>query len=211
MFWVDKNKDEESADRVHEFGRWLAEDRHGNNSWLTKVCTWIDSKRSRKIKIRIDRYDTWSMDHTLSLIILPMLKQLKATKHGSPFVNDEDVPKHLRSTAAPPRENEWDTDDNHHLRWDWVMDEMIWAFEQNLNEDDDAFYDKYEENEPIDPPLTFNVIQKDGTVREKTFKWDTEERRRKRGKYNNEKRKAFDERKSNAFRLFGKYYQGLWD
>jgi hypothetical protein len=50
-------------------------------------------------------------------------------KHGAPFVDDEDVPDHLKSTAAPAKENEWDTDANHFARWDWVLDEMIFAFE----------------------------------------------------------------------------------
>ena len=44
----------------------------------------------RKLKVRIDDYDTWSMDHTLAYIILPMLKQLRDTKHGSGYVDDED-------------------------------------------------------------------------------------------------------------------------
>ena len=34
-------------------------------------------EKERKVNIRIDNYDLWSMDHTLSLIILPMLKKLK--------------------------------------------------------------------------------------------------------------------------------------
>ena len=92
-------------------------------------------ERARKINIRIDKYDTWSMDSTLALIIHPMLIQLKQTKHGSPWIDDEDVPEELRSTSAPPKENEWDTDDNHHARWDWVLDEMIWAFETHLDDE----------------------------------------------------------------------------
>jgi hypothetical protein len=114
--------------------------------------------------VRIDPWDTWSMDHTLAMIVVPMLRQLRAVNHGAPLVDDEDVPEHLRSTAAPPRENEWDTDANHFLRWDWVMDEMIFAFETKLN-------DNY-------------IIE------------STPEDR---------------QRVSNGFRLFGKYYQGLWD
>ena len=50
--------------------------------------------------IKLDRWDTWSMDHTLADIILPMLKQLRDTKHGSPMVDDEDVPEHLRAVYA---------------------------------------------------------------------------------------------------------------
>ena len=96
----------------------------------------IQSKRKRKIKIKIHDYDTWGMDHTLALIILPMLKKLKAEKHGSPWVADEDVPDNLgiRTTDEEPKENDpWG--DNVHKRWDWVMNEMIWAFESLLEED----------------------------------------------------------------------------
>lgn len=81
----------------------------------------------RKVKIRIDYWDTWNMDDTLSLIILPMLKQLKETKHGSAVVDDQDVPDHIKSSDV-------------HDRWDWVMNEMIWAFEQINNDDYDDVY-----------------------------------------------------------------------
>jgi len=83
----------------------------------------------REIKVEIDPYDTWSLYHNLAYIIHPLLIQLKDNKQGAPFVDDEDVPEHLRSTAAAPKENEWDTDSLHFVRWDWVLDEMIWAFE----------------------------------------------------------------------------------
>jgi molybdopterin molybdotransferase len=48
--------------------------------------------------------------------------------------DDIDVPEELRSTSAPPKENEYDTDANHFARWDWVMDEMIFAFEYQLKD-----------------------------------------------------------------------------
>ena len=51
--------------------------------------------------VKIDRWDTWNMDHTLAEIVLPMLKQLKATKHGSALVDLEDVPEELRGTSTP--------------------------------------------------------------------------------------------------------------
>ena len=71
---------------------------------------WYD-RRTQKVKVRIDRWDTWSMDHTLGRIVLPMLKQLKESNHGSPLVDDEDVPEELKSTTAPAKENE-----GHHQR-----------------------------------------------------------------------------------------------
>lgn len=146
----------------------------------------IDKLPSQKISVRIDKYDTWSMDHTLAPIITPMLKQLKATKHGAPWVYDNDVTEELRSTNAPPKEKDYDTDDFHHLRWDYIIDEMIWAFEQKARDDWESDYYKYED----DPTATFGL----------KLVWE-----------DREGRKAHQERMSNGFRLFGKYYEGLWD
>ena len=149
------------------------------------VNLYLDNKEVNR-RVKIHKYDTWSMDHTLAYIVHPMLIQLKETKHGSPNVDDEDVPEELRSTNAPPKENEWDTDDNWHLRWDWVMDEMIWAFEQKTIDWEDQYYGEWIE---------------DAT---KPF-----------GGYNSKNdfdgMKKHQERMSNGFRLFGKYYEGLWD
>ena len=214
MFWVPKEKDEygfpHTAKRVHEFGRWLSEDRHGNDSILTKVCNWIESKKKRKIKIQIDRYDTWSMDHTLALIIHPMLIQLKETKHGSPFVDDEDVPEHLRSTAAPPKENEWDTDNNHHLRWEWILDEITWAFSQILDDTaEDQFHSgkidiQWKKVDKTGNPLPDNHEGNDYLCEMVKGPDDTHT-------FDHEGYKKWNERKANGFRLFGKYYQALWD
>ena len=138
--------------------------------------------------VKIDRYDTWSMDHTLAHIILPMLKQLQETKHGAPFTDDKDVPKELRSTMAPPTENKWDTDIYHFKRWDWILNEMIWAFEQKLKDDDESqFYDHSEgEGLPFEERLGKIKVDQKGL-------------------------KAHQNRKANGFRLFGRYYQNLWD
>ena len=38
----------------------------------------------RKVDIKIESFDTWNLDSTLALIILPALIQLKETKHGIP-------------------------------------------------------------------------------------------------------------------------------
>ena len=72
----------------------------------------------------------------------------------APLVDDEDVPEELRSTAAPAKENDWDVDENHFKRWDWVLDEMIWAFEQALNYDDDAHFFDWKKIKVI--PSEFN-------------------------------------------------------
>lgn len=207
LFWMDKDEDE----RVHKFGMWLAGDKEidedGNyehhETLIYKFLRWIDTKKNRTVKVRIDKYDTWSMDSTLALIVLPMLKQLQATKHGSPFVDDEDVPDELKSTSAPPKENEWDTDGNHFKRWDWALNEMIWAFEQ-LQPDCD-WMDQYTSGEH---DHKWKKVTKEGSETDMfqmidgpkhTFKMD------------HDGIQAHQDRISAGLRLFGKYYQGLWD
>ena len=169
-------------------GTWLA------NTWVNDVCEWIHSKQQRKVKIRIDKYDTWSMDNTLALIILPMLKQLKATKHGSQIVEDEDLPVHMRY-GDPDECDNWV-----HYRWEWVLNEMIWAFEQELNEDWEAqfthgkpvYVDEEVEHENDGTCYTFKQTNPDYWV-------------------DREGIKAYNDRINNGMRLFGKYYRGLWD
>jgi hypothetical protein len=124
------------------------------NKGLEPLCqAWqrlLDFVHPEICYVKIDRWDTWSMDASLSTIILPMLKQLKATKHGAPNTDDVDVPEELRSTSASPKINDWDTDENWFKRWDWILDEMIWSFEQ-LNIDWNAqFFDGSGENHQFD-------------------------------------------------------------
>ena len=157
--------------------------------------------------VKIDRWDTWSMDHTLAYIVLPMLKQLNDKKQGAPFVDDEDVPEELKSTSAPPKENEYDTDANHFKRWDWVMNEMIFAFECEL---DDTWEDKFRSGEH--DILWVPVDAKGNEVPRGDHKF-TEMRRGPNDTYkcDYDGMKVVQDRIQNGFRLFGKYYQGLWD
>ena len=115
------------------------------HNWL---YDWFGYSPKQRTSIKIHNYDTWSMDDTLALIILPMLVQLKETKHGYP---------------ANLTEQEWDD----------ILDEMIWAFEQKCRDDWMADYD-------------YN-------------KWDQEGAN------------AHQERMTNGFRLFGTYFENLWD
>ena len=159
---------------------------------VSKIIQWVLSRIYPPINyIKIDRYDTWSMDHTLADIILPMLRQLKATKHGAPFTDDEDVPEYLRSHMAQPKENEWDTDSLHFMRWDWILAEMIWAFEQKVADDAESqFFDHSE-------------------CRSEGKPWDPENYQRV--KYDKEGHAVWSARKANGLRLFGKYFEALWD
>lgn len=145
--------------------------------------------KERKISVQIDKWDTWSADHTLALIIAPLLQKMKEDKQGAPHVDDVDVPLHLRSTAAPSKENEWDTDENWHLRWDYVLDEMLWAMQQIASDKnaEDQFYDSSEVDE------SENVMQQ---INKMKVDW--------------EGLNAYNERMQKGCELFGKYFQCLW-
>ena len=164
------------------------------SSILNPICSaiqWLWDKLDRKIDyVKVDRWDTWSMDSTLAHIILPMLKQLHSTKHGAPFVNDDDVPMSLKSTMAPPRDNEWDTDDNYFRRWDYVLDEMIFAFEHLV---DDSWEEEFWSGEH---GTGKNI---DEQIKTSTREW------------NKEGQKLVEDRINNGLMLFGKYYRALWD
>ena len=216
-FWAKEEKDEYGIpckpDWVYNFGEWLA---HGSiepeaevgeiRKWgdrpptlLYRFLSWIHSKKERTIKVHIDRWDTWSMDHTLAYIILPMLKQLKETKHGAPYVDLKDVPKELHGKKLTKKQKDnGEVDDKHFERWDWVLDEMIFAFETKV---DDGRWEEQFETGTSD--IQWKKLE-NGNSEMIRGPNDTRE-------YDWEGRKKYQERISNGFRLFGKYYENLWD
>lgn len=175
---------------------------------IINIGPYVD-EGDRNITIHIDAWDTWSMDHTLAMIIVPMLKQLKATKHGAPNVDNEDVPQHLRMPEDWYEENyskNGETDVCFFDRWDWAMDEMIWAFEQIVKDDDSEFYTGESDRISVPVDKDGNEVPEEGA---EFFEWrkgpnDTLE-------IDFDGLKAKHERIENGTRLFGKYYQGLWD
>lgn len=188
--WIDD-------DRAHNIGTWLHE-----KTPLSAICNWIDSKKKRKIKIHIDNYDIWSADYTLALIIHPVLVKLKERQNGAGHVDDEDVPEELRSTSAPElteeEKNTGHTDANYFKRWNYVLGEMIHAFECTIDEDwEDQFHTGEFDHQWIKIEGTDLTEMVKGP--NDTHKWDQEA-----------EKKAWDRRK-NGLRLFAKYYHSLWD
>ena len=149
----------------------------------------------RKVKIQIDPWDTWNMDTTLALIIVPMLKQLKETQQGAPQVDLEDVPEELRVDSKP---HPYDVDENFLKRWHYVLDEMIFAFESKNTFWEDQFWTKLPEFDSSEHP------EDEGA---EVFPLRMIEP----GECDRDGIKAYQARISNGFRLFGKYYEALWD
>ena len=220
-FWAKKEKDEHGLPHnpkwVHRFGEWLA---HGKvlpeptvgevytwwedrpQTWLYRFLNWIHSKKQRTVKVHIDPWDIWSMDVTLGYIVRPMLKMLKDRKQGAPMVDYEDVPKHLRPTKKEIAAYNKDgtTDDKFFERWDWVMSEMIFAFESldggaNADWEDQFTSGEYDFQWKKNDDNTSTMVK--GPRHSAETDWDA--------------RKAHADRIQNGFRLFGKYFQNLWD
>lgn len=181
-----------SEKRCRRVGEWL------NNTRLRGVCEWIHARRKRTTRIRIDDYDVWGMDHTLAMIVVPMLERLKERKQGAPQVDDEDVPEHLKSTNAPPlteeEENTASPDANWFLRWDWVLDEIIWSFKQIMDEESELKFSK--DRDPSKPS-----DEKGLSFRESMDRTD----------FDHDAYGAHQDRVQNGMCLFGKYLQGMWD
>lgn len=177
---------------------------------ISKGIMWVLDRVHPKIEyVKIDRWDTWSMDHTLAPIILPMLKQLQKTKHGSPSVDDEDVPEGLglRSTEAGAKENEWDTDENWFKRWDWVLDEMIFAFTCKV---DDSWEEEFRSG--VHDYVHVPVDVHGNEVAKGTHKyWQMKDGPKNTYKCDYEGMRVVEARIQNGFRLFGKYFNALWD
>ena len=149
----------------------------------------------QKTEVTIDDYDTYSVDHTLAKIIEPLLIRFATDLKGAPLVDNEDVPVELW------RPEEWDgglgdVDPNHHKRWDWVINEMIWSFHQKKYDWEEHYYRG-------ESDVYFEASEEEGyTVMKKgpndTFIVDLKGM------------KVHQDRMSNGFRLFGKYYENLW-
>jgi len=202
-FWAKKDNE-----WVFALGDKLAHSRFGG--YISNAAeAYLQFQTDRRVRVRIDAYDAWNMDSTLGYIILPMLKQLKASKQGSPIIDDEDVPHMPKQGASSNESMQGDLfaseehDDvcwkQYEDRWEWVMNEMIFAFESLVgnNEDwenkywsgeNDIYWEKLEEgmSEMKRGPNDTRVCDTEGWTKE-------------------------GERIKNGFRLFGKYYQGLWD
>ena len=125
------------------------------------------------IQVTIHDYDVWSMDCTLAHIIVPMLKKLKDVTHGHPSDLTEES-------------------------WDDMLDEMIWAFEQKL---DDGWEDQYViQQGEID--WDAGIPDENGNTplvwsKEHIVDW--------------EGRNLHQKRMTDAFKLFGERYEDLWD
>ncbi len=154
----------------------------------------------RKINIQIDSYDTWSLDHTMAMIIYPALIQLKNIKHGVPSefaeVGGEDWHHQLSFDFYAETANECFEIGT--ARWNDTLDKMIWSFQQLCI---DNYSEKYHHGEvkiswgPDDANGLSEMIDENPTEH-----W-----------YDSVGHQLHEERIQEGLELFGRYYRNLWD
>ena len=205
FFWREIDYDEPIIEKLSDF----------LNPFSIAWQKFLDFVHPRINYVKIDKYDTWSMDHTLADIILPMLKQLRDTKHGSPLVDLEDLPEELRMVGyedwssqlrfdfGDSEQHEKESWEITHRRWEWVLNEMIFAFEHYV---DDTWEEAFRsgEHDMIHVPCEWYEDGKPKLYKIEKGPNDT---------YvcDYEGMNKVYKRMENGFHLFGKYYRGLWD
>lgn len=111
---------------------------------LAPVCSLmlkvLDFIHPQVTYVKIDAWDVWSMDSTLAPIIVGMLKKLREDNFGAAYIDDKDLPIQLRGNVY-----------DHSHAWRWVLTEIIWAFQQYIEEDwEEQYYTR------INGKLKFN-------------------------------------------------------
>jgi hypothetical protein len=205
FFWREIDYDEPIIKKLSDF----------LNPFSIAWQKFLDFVHPRISYVKIDHYDTWSMDHTLADIILPMLRQLRDTKHGSPLVDLEDLPEELRMVGyedwssqlrfdfGDSEQHEKESWEITHRRWEWVLDEMIFAFEHHVDETwEEAFSTGVHD-------LIHVPCEWDENGKPKLYSLEHGPNHTHKCDYEG-MRKVYA-RIDNGFRLFGKYYRGLWD
>jgi hypothetical protein len=176
------------------------------NLTINRVINLFMPKQN--ISVRIDKYDTWGMNNTLAYIIVPMLKQLKENKQGAPHIDIKDVPFSLRPTPEEVKtaEEDYDVDPKFFDRWNWVLDEMIFAFESYIIDWEDQFYSGKHDMIMIPQDLNGNKVNEGDALM-----YGTEYGPNHTFKVDHKGMKVYTDRITRGTKLFGKYYANLWD
>ena len=136
------------------------------------------------VDIRIDPWDSWNVDTTLSRIIAPLLRQLSETTHGYP-----------QEFALPDSE---DPDGSIAMNnWKATIQKMIWSFEELQRDWEDDYCTGEVDWEYVVSKTSEFVQVVEGP--NNTFTIDSE------GIENHYKKIQ------EGIDLFAKYYMNLWD
>lgn len=168
------------------------------------IGDYSDEEQGRREEIHIDSFDTWSMDSTLALVIVPMLKQLKDTKHGVPG----GMPYMDQTSNSGQASFDFYADGDKAAfnagskKWDEIMEKMIFAFEHILDNDwEEGFstgvieWDEIPQYDANGNIYAYELVEGKAHTRQTDYAGiDTVKAKIQEG-----------------LELFGKHYQSLWD
>lgn len=162
----------------------------------------------RKLSVQVDRWDTYSLDHTLALIVLPLLLQLRQNMMGVPS-------DFTRSVGGDTDSNycfdfiDLDKDevfDKGCKQWEETLDKMIWSFQQLVMDDYDNKY--HHGNMKIGwKPVEIT----DPTTGKLTKAYEMVDENPEEHWYDHVGHMLHEERIQEGLDLFAKYYRNLWD
>jgi hypothetical protein len=170
---------------------------------------YIDGNANRTVKVVIHDYDTWSLDYSLALIILPALIQLRQAKSGAPgeFIRDiSGDPNSNQRSFDFHAETYNETVDEAIEKWKSTLDKMIWSFHQLIRDDYSKQYHHGEIDMAFEPTMVFDSKTSTMSVFNQIVDKNPDEHW-----YDRVGHDLHQERIQEGLELFGKYYRQLWD
>jgi len=173
-----------------------------------RLSNYLKTK-DRKVNVEIEHFDTYSLDHTLALIILPALIQYKNNNNGIPseFSDVGGDPNSMQESFSFYTDTHVEAFEEGVRKWEEVIDKMIWSFQQIV---EDQYQSKYhhgssdilwkKSDEEFYNPVTgkmekaYDMIETDPDAR-----W-----------YDINGYEEHERRVQEGLELFGKYYRNLW-
>lgn len=174
----------------------------------TNIRNYNKGNTERRIDIQIDPWDTYSMDHTAALVILPLLLQLKASKQGVPSELTTRIGGDADSNYCFDfiKEDENAVFDQCCLKWDEILDKMIWSFQQIVDDSYDSKYHHGKMKIGWKPIVIANPTT--GVIEEM---YEMVDENPNEHWYDYVGHMLHEERIQEGLDLFGKYYRNLWD
>jgi len=155
---------------------------------LNKTINRYNEWRGQKVRVHVENHDIWSADATIAHMVLPLLEKLRDEKHGYPLIDPKEIeglPKELKPKKKEAEEysKKGLPDPKAEARWNWVLNEMIFAMECII---DNSWEDEFFGRDDPDDMLSVKMIDKEG--------YDNTHKRIDRG-----------------LRFFGLWFRALWD
>lgn len=176
-----------------------------------KLGKYPKGNAKRRVNVEIDNFDVWSLDHTLALIILPALIQLKNSKQGVPSEFVERIGGDFDGNFVFDfiKEDDDKVFDQLCSKWDEVLDKMIWSFQQlSLDDNYDSKY--HHGHMEIGWEKTLQKYP-DPTTGKMEHMYEMVDKNPDEHWYDHVGHQLHDKRIQEGLELFGKHFRSLWD